>query len=100
MARRRIVGAVAIGGRVYRAGQEAALEDAAAAAGVDLNRRKFAAQFEQAEAQEAAAEPPAIAKLADHLAGISDDEVRELQKGDTRKSAQAIYRRRLEGDSA
>ncbi len=45
MAQRKLVGAVGIGGQVYRAGQEKEAEAAAGKAGVDLQSPRFAAAY-------------------------------------------------------
>ena len=56
MADRKLTGAVAIGGTVYRAGQEAELEAAAKAAKIDLADERFAASFGEVPAPAAAPE--------------------------------------------
>jgi len=115
---RKLKGAIAIGGRVYRAGQEEALAKAAAAAGVDLTDPRFDAAFggpldaaARAAGTRVTRTPSASERLKTaedvqaayttrdaerYLAKITDPaEVKRLAKLDTRKSLKTAYADRL-----
>lgn len=116
-------GAIAIRGRVFRAGQEEALERAAEAAGVDLSDPRYAAVFgkDSGTADRASAVKPAttvnvspsvaanlktaqdvqaaftVREAERYLSRVGDaTEVKRLAKLDKRASLKPVYAARLE----
>ena len=82
MAEKRIKGAIGINGIVYGAGQEAEMEAAAKAAGVDLSDERFAENA--LEGYQRSAPKPAEAEGA--ATGEGDSAPRTSPKGAARKS--------------